>query len=86
MARPGTPGEINPAPPDAQADRRHDATIFPATDARPMFAAIAAKDKTYVEFPDAQHYFNPPFGQKEAPDIEKVMDTVVPWILERFGA
>jgi pimeloyl-ACP methyl ester carboxylesterase len=63
-----------------------DQEIFPQTDAKPMFAAVAAKDQTYVEFPDAQHYFNPPFGQKDAPDIEKVMDTVVPWILERFGA
>ena len=51
-----------------------------------MFAAVAAQDKTYVEFSDAQHYFNPPFGEKEAPDIEKVMNTVVPWILERYGA
>ena len=62
-----------------------DQEIFPETDARPMFAAVAARDKTFIEFPDAQHYFNPPFGQKEAPDVEKVMDAVVPWILERFG-
>jgi len=63
-----------------------DQEIFPQTDAGPMFAAVAAKDKTFVEFPDAQHYFNPPFGVREAPDVEKVMDVVVPWILERFGA
>ncbi len=63
-----------------------DQEIYPETDAKPMFAAVAARDKTYVEFPDAQHYFNPSFGQKDAPDIEKVMDAVVPWILDRFGA
>ena len=62
-----------------------DQEIFPNTDAAPMFAAVAAPDKTFVEFPDAQHYFNPPFGQTAAPDVEKVMDAVVPWILERFG-
>ena len=62
-----------------------DQEIFPETDAKPMFAAVAAKDKTFVQFDDAQHYFNPPFGHKEAPDVEKVMDVVVPWILERFG-
>ena len=62
-----------------------DQEIFPQTDAKPMFEAAAARDKTVVEFPDAQHYFNPPFGQKEAPDVERVMDAVVPWILERFG-
>lgn len=63
-----------------------DQEIFPETDAKPMFGAVAAVDRTFVEFPDAQHYFNPEFGQKGAPDVEKVMDTVVPWILERFGA
>ncbi|MEI9886914.1 MAG: hypothetical protein WDN08_10540 [Rhizomicrobium sp.] len=62
-----------------------DQEIFPRTDAAPMFAAVAAPDKTFIAFPDAQHYFNPPFGQKDAPDVEKVMDAVVPWILERFG-
>jgi hypothetical protein len=63
-----------------------DQEIFPQTDAAPMFAAVAAPDKTFVEFPNAQHYFNPPFGQRDAPDVEKVMDAVIPWILERFGA
>ncbi|HEX4301307.1 MAG TPA: hypothetical protein VHZ78_00840 [Rhizomicrobium sp.] len=63
-----------------------DQEIFPQTDAAPMFAAVAAPDKTFIEFPDAQHYFTPPFGHKDAPDVEKVMDAVVPWILERFGA
>jgi len=63
-----------------------DQEIFPKTDAIPMFNAIAAKDKTYVDFPTARHYFEPEFGKREAPDVEKVMDVVVPWILERFGA
>ena len=63
-----------------------DQEIFPRADAKPMFDAVAAKDKTFLEFPDAQHYFNPPFGQKDAPDVEKLMDAVVPWILDRFGA
>jgi hypothetical protein len=63
-----------------------DQEIYPQTDARPMFAAIAAKDKTFLEFPEAQHYFEPPFGHKDAPDVERLMDAVVPWILDRFGA
>ncbi|MDZ4741194.1 MAG: hypothetical protein SGJ03_15020 [Alphaproteobacteria bacterium] len=63
-----------------------DQEIFPKTDAIPMFSAIAAKDKTYVKFPNARHYFEPEFGASEAPDVEKLMDVVVPWILERFGA
>ena len=63
-----------------------DQEIFPKTDAIPMFNAIAAKDKTYVDFPNARHYFEPPFGSTDAPDVEKVMDVIVPWILDRFGA
>ena len=62
-----------------------DQEIFPKTDAIPMFNAIAAKDKTYVDFPTARHYFEPEFGKRDAPDVEKVMNVVVPWILERFG-
>jgi predicted dienelactone hydrolase len=63
-----------------------DQEIFPKSDAIPMFNAIAAKDKTYVDFPHARHYFEPEFGAREAPDVEKVMDVVTPWILDRFGA
>lgn len=63
-----------------------DQEIFPKTDAEPMFAAMASKDKTYVNFNDARHYFEPPFGEKDAPDVERLMDVVVPWVLERFGA
>ena len=64
----------------AQRDRE----IFPKSDARPMWEAVAAKDKTYMEV-DAEHYFEPEFGAKTAPDVEKVMADVVPWVLERFG-
>jgi pimeloyl-ACP methyl ester carboxylesterase len=62
-----------------------DQEIFPKTDAIPMFEAIKSKDKTYVDFPNARHYFEPAFGEKNAPDVDKVMDVIVPWILERFG-
>ena len=63
-----------------------DQEIFPKTDAVPMFNAMASRDKTYVDFPNARHYFEPEFGAREAPDVENVMDVVVPWILDRFGA
>jgi pimeloyl-ACP methyl ester carboxylesterase len=63
-----------------------DQEIFPKTDAIPMFEAIASTDKTYVDFPNARHYFEPEFGAKEAPDVNKAMDVILPWLLERFGA
>jgi pimeloyl-ACP methyl ester carboxylesterase len=63
-----------------------DQEIFPLTDAAPMFEAMRSADKTYVDFPEARHYFEPDFGARDAPDVDKVMDVMTPWILERFGA
>ncbi len=62
-----------------------DNEIFPETDAKPIYEAVASKDRKYVNFPSALHYFEPPFGQKEAPDVDKLMDLLVPWIEERFS-
>lgn len=63
-----------------------DREIYPRIDAEPMFSAVAAEDKTFQSFPNARHYFEPDFGQKDSPDVESLMDLVVPWTLERFGA
>ena len=62
-----------------------DREIYPRTDAQPIAAAAAARDKTFLEYPRARHYFEPDFGQKDAPDVEALMDDLVPWITERFG-
>ena len=62
-----------------------DKEIYPRTDAKPMFDAVAAADKTFREMPDARHYFEPDFGAREAPDVEALMDLVVLWIEQRFG-
>jgi pimeloyl-ACP methyl ester carboxylesterase len=61
-----------------------DREIYPAGDVRPVWEAVAAKDKTFVEIPGARHYFEPEFGQTDAPDVERLMDVVVPWIRARF--
>jgi pimeloyl-ACP methyl ester carboxylesterase len=62
-----------------------DREIYPRTDAEPIFAAVAAPDKTFVELPEARHYFEPEFGQREAPQVEALMDRVLEWIRERFA-
>lgn len=62
-----------------------DNEIFPETDAKPIYESVASKDRKYVNFPEALHYFEPPFGQKEAPDVDKLMDLLVPWVEERFA-
>lgn len=61
-----------------------DREIYPATDARPIFEAVAASDKTFVEFEQARHYFEPDLGAREAPDVDALMDTLIAWIQERF--
>ncbi|MFS8071461.1 MAG: hypothetical protein ACMG6S_34245, partial [Byssovorax sp.] len=61
-----------------------DREITPLTDARPIFAAVASADRTFVEHPDARHYFEPDFGEPGAPDVERLMDGVEAWIRARF--
>ena len=61
-----------------------DREIYPRTDAGPIFAAVASPDRTCVEQPSARHYFEPDFGATAAPEVERLMDTVVAWILARF--
>ena len=61
-----------------------DREIYPRTDVRPIFEAVASPDKTFVEIEEARHYFEPDFGEKEAPLVERLMDVVLAWIRERF--
>ena len=60
-----------------------DREIYPETDAKPIFEAVGAKDRTFAEFAEALHYFEPEFGATEAPDVTRLMDQLIPWIEER---
>ncbi len=62
-----------------------DRDIFPATDHAPISAALGAPD-AMTRTLDARHYFEPedPFAT-ERPDVDALMDVIVPWIGERFG-
>jgi hypothetical protein len=62
-----------------------DREVYRATDVEPMVAASSASDRTVHELAGARHYFEPDFGAVEAPDVERLMDLVVPWIQERFA-
>ena len=62
-----------------------DRELYPKSDVKPIADAVVAEDRTILEL-DARHYFEPDFGQREAPDVEKLMDILVPWIQERFTA
>jgi hypothetical protein len=59
-----------------------DTEIYPA-DCDAIWNAVTVADKTRHDF-DAKHYFEPAFGETEAPDVSKVMATIIDWIKERF--
>ena len=62
-----------------------DREVYFDRDVRPVFDACAASDKRLVRVDGARHYFEPDFGESSAPDVERLMDVVVPWIRERFA-
>ena len=63
---------------------KKDKEIYPKEDAAAILAGITSEDQCYKEY-EAEHYFEPEFGAKSAPDVECLMCDVVPWVLERFG-
>jgi alpha-beta hydrolase superfamily lysophospholipase len=75
---------ISPGTPTLLVHAGRDREVFPA-DVKAIGDAITATDKTIVTVEGARHYFEPDFGEKEAPHVEKLMDVVVPWIEERFA-
>lgn len=62
-----------------------DREIYPRTDAQVAFEACGASDKRFVVLEGARHYFEPDFGERAAPDVERVMDVIVPWLEERLA-
>jgi alpha/beta superfamily hydrolase len=62
-----------------------DRELYWDRDVRPVFEASPSRDKRLVRIEGARHYFEPDFGEKLAPDVERLMDVVVPWIEERFA-
>ncbi len=62
-----------------------DREIYPTGGCAAIDAAIVSADKTVLTFPEARHYFEPDFGQRDTRRVDQLMDAVVPWIQERFG-
>lgn len=60
-----------------------DREIHPG-DAKAMWDAVKSPDRTYLD-QDAEHYFEPEFGARTAPDVDRLMEKVVPWVVERFA-
>jgi alpha/beta superfamily hydrolase len=62
-----------------------DREVYLGRDVQPAFDASAASDKRLVRIDGARHYFEPELGEKTAPDVDRMMDVLVPWIRERFA-
>lgn len=59
-----------------------DAEITPLADHAPVAEALAGR-ATITTIEGAGHYFEPPFGQTEAPHVEAAMDVVLGWLAAR---
>lgn len=62
-----------------------DREVYFDLDVRPVYEASAATDRALVRIEGARHYFEPEFGETKAPDVDRLMDVVVPWMRERFA-
>jgi hypothetical protein len=60
-----------------------DREVFPQ-DGASIFRAMASTDKSAIMI-DARHYFEPDLGERQTPDVDRLMDVVVPWIRERVS-
>lgn len=60
-----------------------DKEIYPG-EAKKMWDSLQGDHNTFLEI-DAEHYFEPEFGAPTAPDVDRLMAQVVPWVQQRCG-
>ena len=61
-----------------------DMDVYPRTHSRAIFDALASRDKTYIDFPDALHYFEPAEGEADNAGALAQMARLLPWLQERL--
>jgi len=69
--------------PSLLVSARADREIYPSAH-RAVAEAMASDDKTALMIDGAGHYFEPAFGESNAPHREQLMDSVVAWLEQRF--
>ena len=69
--------------PTAATTPRALAWIAGATHSRAIFDALASTDKTYIDFPNALHYFEPDAGEADNAGAQEQMAQLLPWLQER---
>ena len=60
-----------------------DMDVYPQTHSRAIFDALASTDKTYIDFPNALHYFEPDAGEADNAGAQEQMAQLLPWLQER---
>lgn len=52
---------------------------------QPIFEALGSQDKTFLEFPNQLHYFEPDVGEEDNAGALAQMAQLVPWLQQRMG-
>ena len=65
------------------ANALRDKEIYPG-EAKLMWESLQGDHNAFLEI-DAEHYFEPEFGATTAPDVDRLMAEVVPWVLAHCG-
>ena len=61
-----------------------DLDVYPETHSRQIFNALASKDKTLIDFPNALHYFEPNEGEADNAGALEQMARLLPWLQQRM--
>jgi len=61
-----------------------DREVYFDRDVLPVFDGCPSTDKRLERIEGARHYFEPEYGERETPDVDRAMDVVVPWLRERM--
>ena len=60
-----------------------DMDVYPEAHSKAIFSALGSQDKTYIDFPDALHYFEPGEGEADNVGALAQMARLIPWLEER---
>jgi hypothetical protein len=69
--------------PTAVVNAGRDLDVYPEAHSKAIFRALAAKDKTYFDFPDRLHYFEPDEGEDPTAPVRDLVSKLLPWLEER---
>jgi len=61
-----------------------DRDCYPLAHAKAILDAVGSGDKTFLEFPDRLHYFEPEEGEDPLAPVREQMGQLVPWLASRL--